>query len=156
RAAGAPGRVVAPLYGAALAIEVTARAVAVTSYPGYWIQLVSFGVGLARAVLAFAWLYVAWKGIPKSRRGTITPRRAAFSLLIPFYDAYWALAVNVALCDTLDSMLERTRSEHRAPRVLAVVAGVAWLGFWVIGAAVGASGHHLPLLQEVVMPAASG
>jgi hypothetical protein len=51
-----------------------------------------FALGLSVAVQAMVWLYAAWRGIPEPYRGTISPRRAALSLLIPFYNAYWTIA----------------------------------------------------------------
>ena len=71
----------------------------------------------------------------------MSPKRAVFSLFIPFYNACWSIAVNVALCDTLDGILHRAGSHRRAPRALGVVASAVWLGTRVIGAAI--SGRHL-------------
>ena len=55
--------------------------------------------------------------------------------------AYWAIAVNVALCDTLDGILQRACSPRRAPRTLGVVASAVWLETRVVGAAI--RGRHV-------------
>ena len=96
-------------------------------------------------VLAMVWLYAAWRGVPPSHRGTVSPRRAAFSLLIPLYNAYWGLAVNLALCDTLNAILREARSERRAPRAVAATAAITWLGSSVFLLAMAASHRSMPL-----------
>jgi hypothetical protein len=154
--AHAPGRALALLYGAAVLGNVLAR-VSVLVVPSLF-TIASWATkvcGLAVMVLAMAWLYAAWKGLPESHRGTITPRRAALSLLIPLYDAYWGLAINLALCNTLDGMLERTRESRRAPRTQAVVAWAGWLGSYVVSAAATAA-HRQTLLVSILTPAVTG
>jgi hypothetical protein len=83
---------------------------------------------VGRVAIVMAWVFLAWKGIPASHRGTMTPGRAAFTLFIPLYDVYWAFVMNVALCDTLDGILTSAQSSKRAPRTLGIVASTAWLG----------------------------
>lgn len=101
-----------------------------------WVRVGVRVTGNLTIVLAAAWLYAAWKGVPEPHRGTISPKRAALSLFIPFYDAYWGIAVNIALCDTLDGILRRAGSPRRAPRVLGMVANAVWLVTRVTGAAI--------------------
>jgi hypothetical protein len=84
--------------------------------------------------------------VPEAYRGTISPRRAAFSLLIPFYNAYWALVINSALCETLDGILERAGSPRRAPRFLAMMAPCVWLAVAVVGAAIVSRGTTVATL----------
>jgi hypothetical protein len=97
----------------------------------------------ATSVLAMAWLYAAWKGVPASHRGSVSPGRAVLSLLIPFYNAYWGIAVNLALCDTLDGILTRAGSDQRAPRALGAIAYFTWLGSFVVGVALFEANHPL-------------
>jgi hypothetical protein len=49
---------------------------------------VAVPVGWAGAILALAWIDLAWRAVPPTHRGTISPRRAAFSMLLPIYNAY--------------------------------------------------------------------
>jgi hypothetical protein len=111
--------------------------------------------GYAILALAMAWLYAAWKGVPESHRGTVSPRRAALSLLIPFYNAYWGVAVNLALCDTLDGILARRGDGRRAPRTLAAVAGAVWLGSYALAAAMVAA-NRFSALVSMLLPAVMG
>ncbi|MGH7298308.1 MAG: hypothetical protein ACRELB_25435, partial [Polyangiaceae bacterium] len=87
---------------------------------------------LGTYVFAVAWLHAAWIAVPASHRGTVSPRRAALTLLIPLYGLYWAYAVNVALCGTLDGILAHAGSRSRAPGMLARIAAGVWLGSFVI------------------------
>jgi hypothetical protein len=135
--ARAPGRALAALYAASLVGQPLAwaaldRGPVWVRTPAAW---ASSALGWATVALVMVWLYAAWKGIPQSHRGTVSPRRAALSLLIPFYNAYWALAVNLALCDTLDGILARRRDGRRAPRTLAMVAWGVWIASWVVAVA---------------------
>jgi hypothetical protein len=155
----APGKVIAILYGAALASSIIARGAAFAAGPPLQ-RLASVAIypfHYAQSALALAWLYAAWKGVPESHRGTISPRRAVLSLFIPVYNAYWSLAVNLALCDTLNGILTRARSSLRAPRTLALTAGAAWLGTIVLNAAVRAAQHwSLASGLSLVTPALTG
>jgi hypothetical protein len=105
----------------------------------------------AALVLAMVWLYAAWRGVPASHRGTVSPRRAAFSLLVPFYNVYWGIAVNLALCDTLNGVLRGVRSERRAPRAVLAAAAITWLGSYVVGFAVAASHRSVPLAVSLLV-----
>jgi hypothetical protein len=156
--AHAPGRVIALLYGTAVAATVIARVIAYfgTSPLSSVLASAQGLFWLATSGLAMAWLYAAWKGIPESHRGTISPRRAALSLLIPLYNAYWGIAVNLALCDTLDGILVRARSDRRAPRVLAIAAGAGWLGSFVLSAALSAAHRPVTIVQWLLTPAVTG
>jgi hypothetical protein len=92
-------------------------------------QLLAIIVALLDFVCLFvvaAWVHTSWKGIPESHRGTISPRRAWLSLFIPLYGLYWGFAVNLALCDTLNAILEHARSPRRAPRLLGLFATAFW------------------------------
>jgi len=151
----APGTPIAILYGAAAAGNVTARVVAGTtaSIVGVVASEVAWVSTLCASGLAMAWLYAAWKGVPESHRGTVSPRRAAFSMLVPFYNAYWAIAVNVALCGTLDGILERARSHRRAPRALGMIASFAWLASLVVGPAMAAAHRPITVVESVLSPA---
>jgi hypothetical protein len=90
--------------------------------------------------VAAAWIHQAWRGIPDTHRGTISPWRAWLSLLIPFYGFYWAIAMNIALCDTLNSIVGKGRLARRAPRTLAIVANALWYVTMVATAAFAARG----------------
>jgi hypothetical protein len=92
-----------------------------------WVQAATSSLGLAFFLIMMTWVSLAWKGIPASHRGTMTPSRAAFTLLLPVYNLYWAFAMNLALCDTLDGILVAAGSDKRAPRTLAIVATTTWL-----------------------------
>jgi hypothetical protein len=98
-----------------------------------WVNAAASSLSLAHNLIVLTWVYLAWKGIPASHRGTMTPWRAVLTFLIPVYNAYWAFAMNLALCDTLDGILESADSGKRAPRALAVVAPAAWLSLAVLG-----------------------
>jgi hypothetical protein len=155
--AHAPGRAVTALFGAAVAGTAACYAIALVVHDGRVSQIARLAINVfddARVILAMAWLYVAWKGIPESHRGTMSPRRAALSLLYPFYNAYFGIAVNLALCDTLDHILARSRSPLRAPRVLAMTAAAVWLVSFVANAAIRTSGYAggapIPLVTIVV------
>jgi len=154
--AHAPGRAVTALFGAAVVGTAASYAIALVRDDRVG-QIARFAINLfddARVVLAMTWLYVAWKGIPASHRGTLSPRRAALSLLYPIYNAYFGIAVNLALCDTLDHLLGRARSARRAPRVLAIAAAAVWLLSFVTNAAIRLSGRAggvpIPLVTIVV------
>jgi hypothetical protein len=92
-----------------------------------WVQPASSSLSLAIFLIVVAWVYLAWRGIPASHRGTMTPSRAACTLLLPVYNLYWAFAMNLALCDTLDGVLVAAGSDKRAPRTLAIVATTSWV-----------------------------
>jgi hypothetical protein len=153
----APGRILAVVYGAAVAGNVLARATLYMGPPSLrTIARWATGVfGYAIMALAMAWLYAAWKGVPESHRGTVSPRRAALSLLIPIYNAYWGVAVNLALCDTLDGILARRGDGRRAPRILAAVAGAVWLGSYALAAAIVAA-NRSEALVSILLPAVTG
>lgn len=150
----APGKPISILYGAAIAGTFMARAVAATTPPplAALARQLAVASAFAASVLAMAWLYAAWKGIPQSHRGTVSPRRAALSMLIPFYNAYWAIAVNLALCGTLDGILERARSDRRAPRALAIIASSTWLASFVVSFAVTAAHRSFTGIESVAIP----
>jgi hypothetical protein len=154
----APGRALAIVYGAAIGATVVARTV--TYYAGGTIATLAWQgeslTRLASSVAALAWLYAAWKGVPASHRGSVSPRRAALSMFIPLYNAYWALAVNAALCDTLNGILERARSERRAPRTLGIAAAGTWLGSFVVAAAAVAAHRTIPVPIIIGMPVVPG
>jgi hypothetical protein len=155
----APGKVIAVLYGAALASSIVARAATYAPSPQLQrLASIAFHVfSSPKPVLALAWLYAAWKGVPASHRGTISPRRAVLSLFIPVYNAYWALAVNLALCDTLNGILTRARSTRRAPRTLAMTATAAWLGSFVLVTAVQAARNwSLAAWLREILPVVTG
>lgn len=151
-AAHAPGKIIAVILGAAVVGSGLARALSslgppTVLGPARW---AASGLGLAQTALALAWLYAAWKGVPESHRGTLSPRRAALSLLIPLYNVYWGLAVNLALCRTLDGILAG-RGERRAPRTLAVVAWGVWLG-WLVLATSRALAHEYSVGWAILGP----
>jgi hypothetical protein len=134
----ARGRWIAPAYAAVFASNFVVR---LCWYHAAWARLPAIWIALRWAghvggVLALTWVYLAWTSVPEAYRGTISPRRAAFSLLIPFYNAYWALVINSALCETLDAILERAGSPRRAPRFLATIAPCVWLMVIVVYAAI--------------------
>jgi uncharacterized membrane protein YsdA (DUF1294 family) len=83
--------------------------------------LVTTWIGHALSVLALVWIYAIWKSIPASHRGTMSPRRAALTFFIPVYNLYWAVAMNLALCGTLDA-LSPSAARRRAPWTLLTVA----------------------------------
>jgi hypothetical protein len=91
-------------------------------------------LGAAHYLIVLAWVVLAWKGVPPSHRGTMTPWRAALTFLLPLYNLYWAFAMNAALCDTLDGILVSAGSDRRAPRTLGIVASATWVSLMVIGA----------------------
>ncbi|HEY8091364.1 MAG TPA: hypothetical protein VIF09_26050, partial [Polyangiaceae bacterium] len=68
---------------------------------------------------------------------------------------YWGIVVNLALCDTLDGILERNGEERRAPRTLAKVAGIVWIGAYAISAAIVAV-PEVRTVSSVVMPLLTG
>jgi hypothetical protein len=146
------------LYGSVVVATVVSRALAfaVPHWIGSILEAVQPLMGLATSVLAMAWLYAAWKGVPETHRGTVSPRRAALSFLVPFYNVYWALAVNLALCDTLGHILSRADRHWRTARTLAVVAFCAWVSAFVLGAAQGAAGRSVTAVQWILVPAATG
>jgi hypothetical protein len=154
----APGRIIALLYGAAIAGIMIGRSLAYfAEAPLGPIAVTATSVLVyATVILAMAWLHAAWTGIPQSHRGTVSPRRAALSLLIPLYNVYWALAVNLALCDTLDRILARSSSSRRAPRTLAAVAWVAWLGCLVLNYAFSAADLPPTIVRSLLTTAITG
>jgi hypothetical protein len=89
--------------------------------------VVSMALNTAHTGIVLAWVFLAWSGIPETHRGTLSPWTAVASLFLPLYNAYFAVAMNVALCDTLNGILESARSPRRAPRTLGIVASVTWL-----------------------------
>jgi hypothetical protein len=116
------GRALSFAYGAAWGTDIALRiAERLAGRPRVLSILVGIDDFLAFA-LAAAWLRAAWKGIPPGHRGKISPRRAWVSLFVPVYGLYWGVAINLALCDTLNSILEHARSTHKAPRLLGVFA----------------------------------
>ncbi len=127
----APGRYLSWMFGLLIPESLFLKFAPLISISvGQSASLLLSGIMVARVVLWTSWLYAAWKGIPEKHRGTITPRRAALSSLIPVYGTYWDFAFNVALCDTLNGILERGSSSRRAPRILGIVANAAgWVSF---------------------------
>jgi hypothetical protein len=111
---------------------------------------------VASYVVAAAWLYAAWRGVPANHRGTVSPKRAVLSFFIPFYNLYWGVAMNAVLCDTLNRIVRRAGSDIRAPRALGVAANVAWLGQCVAWAAVSTAGiggtHFARLVFDLLAP----
>jgi hypothetical protein len=101
-----------------------------TSSP--WLARVNSAGSWAYILIVMAWVYQAWAGIPRAHRGTMTPWRAVLTLWIPVYNLYWAFAMNMALCDTLDGILASAGSDRRAPRTLGIVANAAWLSYSVV------------------------
>jgi hypothetical protein len=153
----APGRSLVAVYGAAVALDLIGR-VAMHFRVASVLRYAAFAVGLSggvKFVVAMGWIYSAWQGIPATHRGTISPRRAVLSLFIPFYNVYWALAMNAALCDTLDRILERGKTGRRAPRMLGTAACVVWLGMSVLAFALRLRGLTPPV-ADVFFPAISG
>jgi hypothetical protein len=98
-----------------------------------WFVAFMGALSAAHLFIVMSWVYVAWKGIPASHRGTMTPWRAVATFFIPVYDVYWAFAMNRALCDTLDGILASAGSDRRAPRTLGTVACATWVTFAAIG-----------------------
>jgi len=99
-----------------------------------------------RLILILAWVHAAWRGIPSAFRGTMSPWRAVLSYFIPVYNFYWGIAMNLALCDTLNVLLKRMGSERRAPRNLAIVAYAAWLAVsvgFIVDATLPINARHL-------------
>ena len=134
----APGKSLAFIYLAALTGRVlVAELPALAGVDPRATRPFAIALGAATTAVALAWLYSAWRGIPPSHRGSITPRRAWLSMFVPLYNVYWALAVNVALCETLDGILAHHGEARRAPRTLAGLAWVVWLGAYVVLFAVG-------------------
>ena len=132
-----PARGVTWAYGVTVAAALSLSLVETLAARGRWplpwfIEVLRSADGVADVVLPAAWLYASWKAIPDSRRGTISPSRAAFSLFIPVYGLYWGLAVNLALCETLDAVLVSSRSTRRSPRTLAVLAYAFFLASAVV------------------------
>jgi hypothetical protein len=138
----APGRALVWMYAAAFGVRTAING----SYALGWrpstslVSAASVAVGVAHTGIVLAWIFLAWRGIPRSHRGTMSPWRAVYSLFMPVYDAYFVVAMNVALCDTLNGILESARdgagrnlSLRRAPRTLAIVASVVWLSMFPAG-----------------------
>ncbi len=82
--------------------------------------------------VAVAWMHKVWSWLPDELRfaknwtGPITPAKAAFFLLIPYFHWYWMFVVNLGLCDALDRM----RVQHPAsapPRGVAMAAMISQL-----------------------------
>ncbi len=161
RRSSAPA-IVTLLYGAAIMANLSARAVvAYSADPG--VRVITGAAitasGTVSTALALVWIYVAWNGIPETHRGTISPRRAVLSFFIPVYNAFWVFAVNAALCDTMNGILERTGSSRRAPRLLGGIAGAAWLGSLVIASAFVSAGRTAGwafYLLTLLAPAVTG
>jgi hypothetical protein len=86
----------------------------------------SYAVQVLHAAIVLAWVHAAWTGIPAQDRGSMTPRRAALTLLVPLYNLYWAFSVTVAFCDSLDLALAERSTERRAPRHFGIVGCVVW------------------------------
>jgi hypothetical protein len=131
-AAHAPGRALAAMYAGYMALSVGYRVVPFlgvgVSYL-WWRAGFTTALGAAHYLIVLSWVFLAWKGVPASHRGTMTPWRAVLTFFIPFYNLYWAFAMNVALCNTLDGILVSAGSERRAPRTLAIVASAMWVSF---------------------------
>jgi hypothetical protein len=121
--------------------------------PGQIAQLLAVACAFATFVLMLLWLHAAWQGVPVSHRGTVTPLRAASRILIPLYGFYWGVAINLALCDTLDGILASARSDRRAPRRLAIAALVGWFGGLVAATAIAMVHRPMPGFT-LVMPVA--
>jgi hypothetical protein len=148
----APGKGIAALYGAALVANAIVSVADYTPALRYLSGPARTALAPVVPVLAMAWLYAAWKGLPPPYRGTVSPGRAALSLLIPVYNAYWAIAVNLALCETLDGILRRVGDDRRAPRALGLIACATWLGSVVVGIALAAAHHPLRPWFSFVTP----
>lgn len=79
--------------------------------------------------MAMTWVYKSWDMIPDPYRFTrsgrkISPAAAFGYLFIPFYNLYWIFAMTQGYCDALDYLLSHYGSTRRAPRGLAIAAGI--------------------------------
>jgi hypothetical protein len=80
-------------------------------------------------VVELAWVYLAWSSVPPAYRGKVTPRAAAVGLVIPGYNVYWKVAMNLSLCNALNAVVAQGPSDVRAPRTLSIVLNaVSWVG----------------------------
>jgi hypothetical protein len=127
------------MYAGAVVLKLGIDVVRIYGAPATdpWVRAVTYSLAYAFFLIMMTWVYLAWKGIPASHRGTMTPARAAFTFLIPVYNLYWAFAMNLALCDTLDGILVAAGSDKRAPRTLVIVATTTWLGLTALFSVLG-------------------
>jgi hypothetical protein len=87
----------------------------------------------AKMILALAWVYFSWRGVPPRSRGDVSPVNAVVRLIFPVYSLYWVFAVNTRLCDALEATLAQAGDHRPAPRLLALVAPVGHFVFACIG-----------------------
>jgi hypothetical protein len=73
-------------------------------------------------LLGWAWVYLAWKGVPTERRAGLTPRSAFWRCIVPVYNLYWRVEFNRRLVEALDDTLARSGESRRAPRLWAKIA----------------------------------
>jgi hypothetical protein len=128
----APGERIKWIYAVVAAVNAVALlsiAFGVASAAGIQQELITLVDGPLRLVplaLAPLWIYYAWSGIPRELRRGVTPGGAIVGLIVPFFSIYWIFAVNVRLCNCVDSLLSRIDDRRRAPKTLAIVATVIY------------------------------
>jgi hypothetical protein len=88
------------------------------------IALVDGPLRWAIMIVGLAWVHQSWSGVPRGVRGELTPGGALIRFLAPIYNLYWVFEVNLLLCRAIDRVLERLGDARRAPKSIAIAAGV--------------------------------
>ena len=105
-----------------------------------------------RIGIALAWIHGSWKDLPPTRNPehpTTTPGQAVGYFFIPFYNLYWMFKGNALLCDSLDlALAEAGRDRPRAPRDLALLAGIVQLAVPVFAMARAPAGLHVAVMAS--------
>lgn len=79
-------------------------------------------LALAKLLVACVWIHLVWEALPAEVRGDVTPAGAIGRFFIPFYNLYWAFAMQSSLCNAYDLLLVQSGRRPAMPRTLAVLA----------------------------------